>query len=728
MAIAMPIELDAASLRSAGWLRLALGHRITNGLAVGFGLAVLSALVFGLAGAQAAALTSVGMLIVSIGDQTASAHGKLRLLAPLLWLAAPMSFTMQLAHLVPRYPAELIGVLVCLGGFAGMLGTAWGARGAPLGFALLLTMVFAMSTPPPPHWRAVLAQAGWFELGALLYAGYEVLAARWLNDRYRAQTLADALAELATMLRRQGESLAATEDRRESRLPALLGSQIAMAERLQMARDLVLDDPRTPRQQRLVGMLIAAIRLREQALACELELDRQAARGATPSAEQASTLQAVWRQLAESVEQVCWQLFTAGAVRAGSADRFDLYRDRDRTLGPLPTGLDEPVTAMRLEVRRLLRLADPEVHAEWFWDANEPQHWPRFRTSSRWTLAPLKRALKGHSLVLRYALRVTLAIATGYTIAQYLPWSAHSHWILLTIAVVMRTNLAQTLERRNARVLGTFVGCVLVSALLSLNPGVPAQFALLALATSVTHGFVQVRYFVAAVGATVLALLQGHLLHTAGEFALFERLADTLIGTAIAWAFSYVLPAWERRQLPALLERLRRAQLQHASIALAGDDLATGNADWRLSRREVLDSLAALATAAHRAHAEPRAVQPPFELLERLQLHSYRLIAQLGGARTWREQRRAKAMDEATPLLTTSLAEIHAALAPLAHANPAPQGPPDRVQVLSETVSREELAGALHQRLRDAVVEARALGADLDATQAWEMERRLAAH
>ncbi|MEO6032709.1 MAG: FUSC family protein [Burkholderiaceae bacterium] len=722
MAFAMPLELDSTSLGSASWLRIALGHRLTNGLAVGFGLGLLSALVFWLAGPQAAALTSVGMLIVSIGDQTAPAHGKLRQLAPLLWLAAPMSLAMQLAHLAPRYSVELIGALVCLGGFIGMLGTAWGARGAPLGFALLLTMVFAMSTLPPPHWRAALAHAAWFEFGALLYAGYAVLSAHWLNNRYRAQALADALAELAIMLRRQVDGRADIDDRRQSRLPALLDSQVAMAERLQMARDMVLDNPRTPGQQRLVGMLIAAIRLREQALAFELELDRRAAHGTPLSAEQARQLETVWRNLAESVEQVCWSLFTAGAVRAHSAARFDTHRDR--TPAPLPPELREADAAMTFEVQRLLRLASPDANAELFWDANEPQHWPLFRTGSRWTLAPLKRALNGHSLVLRYALRVTIALAAGYTIAQYLPWSPHAHWILLTIAVVMRTNLAQTLERRNARVLGTLIGCILVGALLSLQPSVLLQFALLALATGVTHGFVQVRYLVAAAGATVLALLQGHLLHTAGEFALLERLADTLIGTAIAWAFSYVLPAWERRQLPALLKRLSSAQIQHASIALIGDDLATGNTDWRLARREVLDSLAALATAAQRAHAEPRAVQPPFELIERLQLRSYRLIAQLGGVRSWREQRRGHATDHAAPQLVASLTEIRAALESPAHANRSRQDRPDRVRVLTETVSFEELSGALHQRLRDAVIEARALGIDLAATQAWEMERR----
>jgi uncharacterized membrane protein YccC len=327
--------------------------------------------------------------------------------------------------------------------------------------------------------------------------------------------------------------------------------------------------------------------------------------------------------------------------------------------------------------------------------------------------------MNGRSPVLRYALRVAVALLVGYTVGLHLPWAAHPQWILLTIAVVMRTNLAQTIERRNARLLGTLLGCVLVTAILSLHPSVPVQFLVLALGAGIAHGFAQVRYLVAATAATVLALIQGHLLHTAGEFALFERLADTLIGTALAWAFSYVLPAWERRQLPALLIRLRKAQLQHAQAALGGDELASADADWRLARREVHDSLAAIAIAAQRAQAEPRSVQPPLDLLERVQLRSYRLLAQLGGMRTWREQPQALPAEQARPLLAAHLARIAAAL----DAGPAPVTVAAPVEARTETISPNEEAAALHQRLRDAADEARALGADLAAAQAWETAR-----
>ena len=713
-----PLNLEAIpSLRHSVWLRLLLGHRVLNGLSVSVGLALLSVPLFLVAGPVVAASASVGMLILSIGDQVSPARGKLRQIAPLLWMAAPISLAVQLAHLVPPYATALIGGLVCVGGFVGMLGTAWGLRGAPLGFALLLAIVFAMSTPPPNDWRAALTHVGWFQAGALLYAAWAVFSARVLNLRFRTLALADAINELAAMLRQQGARLAATGDRRENQLRALLGEQALLADKLQTARDLVLDRPSTPRELRLTGMLVAAIRLREQALACELELDMQPARGGTPpSVAQAQALETLWGDFGAHLDRVCWALFTAGQLPANLAE--SLHTRSADAQRALPPSLRGAVDAMGAEMRSLLRLAEHGGDEPRLGLAEQARDWPRFRTSMRWPIAPLKRAMSGHSPVLRYALRVSIALVVGYNVGLHLPWAAHPQWILLTIAVVMRTNIAQTLERRNARLIGTLIGCVLVTALLSLHPSVPVQFIVIALGAGIAHGFAQVRYLVAATAATVLALIQGHLLHTAGEFALFERLADTLIGTALAWAFSYVLPAWERRQLPALLKRLRSALLQHARVALGSAEPATANADWRLARREVHDSLAAIANAVQRAQAEPRAVQPPLDLLERVQLRSYRLLAQLGGLRTWREQPRALPADQARPLLAAHLARITTALETAFAVPPAVP-----VEARTETISGHEEAAQLHQRLRDAADEARALGTDLAAAQAWEAAR-----
>ncbi len=715
-----PLNLEAIpSLRHSVWLRTLLGHRVLNGLSVGLGLAVLSVLVYLAAGPVVAASASVGMLILSIGDQVSPARGKLRQIAPLLWMAAPMTASVQFAHLLPDHSTPVIGALVCIGGFIGMLGTAWGLRGGPLGFALLLAIVFAMSTPPPSSWREALTHIAWFQVGACLFAAWAVFTAHVLNLRFRTQALAAAINELAVMLRQQSARLAATGDRRENQLRALLGEQATLADKLQTARDLVLDLPATKRELRLTGMLVAAIRLREQALACELELDMQQTRGlAPPTMAQAQALEALWGDFGAHLDRVCWSLFTGGELPPRLAE--SLVARIAEAPRAVPPSLHAAVDAMCAEMQSLLRLAEHGGDEPRLALAEQARDWPRFRTSMRWPIAPLKRAMTGRSPVLRYALRVAIALLVGYNVGLHLPWAAHPQWILLTIAVVMRANIAQTLERRNARLIGTLIGCVLVTALLSLHPSVPAQFLVLALGAGIAHGFAQVRYLVAATAATVLALIQGHLLHTSGEFALLERLADTLIGTALAWAFSYVLPAWERRQLPALLKRLRTAQLQHARVALGSAELSTANADWRLARREVHDSLAAIALAAQRAQSEPLAVQPPLDLLEKVQLRSYRLLAQLGGLRTWREQPRALPDAEAQPVLAAHLARITAALEASSATTALPDEP---IEARTETISGHEAAAQLHQRLRDAVDEARALGIDLAAAEAWEVAR-----
>jgi uncharacterized membrane protein YccC len=201
--------------------------------------------------------------------------------------------------------------------------------------------------------------------------------------------------------------------------------------------------------------------------------------------------------------------------------------------------------------------------------------------------------------------------------------------------VVLRGSLAQTLERRNSRVAGTLLGCRIAGALLAAHTPAFLLLFVVTAAQGVAHAFAIRRYLVTAVAATVLALLQAHLLGAGGSlaFEVAERLADTLIGTAIAWAFSYVLPSWERGQLPALVARTLAAQAQHAQVALGLGQLVAVDDEaelaWRLARREVYDSLSALVQATQRSLFEPRAVRPALEPLGRMLAHSYQLIAQL---------------------------------------------------------------------------------------------------
>src|SRR4030095_1619780 len=123
------------------------------------------------------------------------------------------------------------------------------------------------------------------------------------------------------------------------------------------------------------------------------------------------------------------------------------------------------------------------------------------------------------------------------------------------------------------------------------------------------------------VAATVLGLVQAHMLNVgvSTAFALVERVADTVIGAALAWASCYVLPSWERNQIPNLVMRVLAAQARHARLALGLGQLraveASPELEWRLARREAYDSLSALVQATQRSLSEPRAVRPPLQAL-----------------------------------------------------------------------------------------------------------------
>ncbi|MGS0758382.1 FUSC family protein, partial [Roseateles sp. GG27B] len=92
----------------------------------------------------------------------------------------------------------------------------------------------------------------------------------------------------------------------------------------------------------------------------------------------------------------------------------------------------------------------------------------------------------------------------------------HEYWILLTIVVVLRGSLAQTLERRNSRIAGTLLGCVLAGAVLASHAPALVLLMCITVAQGVAQAFAIRRYVVTAVAATVLALLQAHLLNAGG--------------------------------------------------------------------------------------------------------------------------------------------------------------------------------------------------------------------
>ena len=658
--------------------RTLLGADVLSGLSVAIGMSLTALLGYAAFGTTAAINISVGAIIALIPDTPRPKRGKLAHLVAAPLLGLPLFLAVQLLR---GHPVELGLLLVC-GTFLAFLSTAWGGRGMPVAAAVMFAMLLAMAPQPADSVHEALLRTAWCAGGALLYVLYGTASNALLNGRYRTQTMAALLLSVAALQRTHAERVVPSPDRpadrADPRAPGgVLQRQAALADQLQAARDLILESPGTPHRQRLAGMLMVVLELRDRLIAGELDI--APLQSVQPAALR--PLADILHAMAEDLQALADALLLGRSPAPVRDHRAALQALREQATAqaaastPAPAAITQAALVRSVSVRvgdedaavrQLAALARGDAAPRL---SAVRSGWQLFVSPAYWSSQPLLGVWHWRQPALRHALRAALAMGAGFTLAQWLPWGSRDYWILLTIVVVLRGSLAQTLERRNARVLGTLLGSGLAVGLLALHP--PAAVLLLAVvaAQGVAHAFVVRHYTTTAVAGSVLGLVLAHLLHSGGHpaFDFIERVGDTLLGAGIAWAFSYVLPSWERHQIAGTVRRVCRAMARHAQQSLALATLAevTGQPEltWRLARRETYDALSALVQASNRALVEPRAVRPPLAALEQLQGHGYQLLGQLSAIQSILLLRRPQLQLEAVqPALNDTARAIEATL------------------------------------------------------------------
>jgi len=639
----------------AAWLRpwRLLPAYVVNGIAVAVGIGCIQLLARELAGAHAAALVVSGAACASIADlpnapsRTWHRVGAAALLATLAALAV---------DLLRAHPNALGAVVVAVA-FIAMMTLAWGPRAGAVSFSPVLAMIFAMAVPPAEH---ELSLAAWGACGAAAYVAWALLAGVLLQRRYRTLAVVAALRAAAELFRSRADVLVAYRAFAGEAPPlrAWIGGEAALADRLQAARDLVYPAVESACWQRDVAIVLRLIDLRDALLTSRLDVEVLGADAA--GREVLERAGAALRTLGERLDAA------ADALRDGTAssvprtapsdvpgaaiDAPALPADdaRARLLPVLQDRLDR----LAGDVDRIHRLLHGEREAL----PLTPEQLQSFVAPEGWPLRALKPHWRRDSLVLRHAVRMALALGTAYYLALALPWAAHPYWLVLSVAVVLRGSLGDTLARRNARVLGTVLGCLLVVGLSHFSSERFVNVAFLA-ALATAHSFVTQRYWVTATAASVMALLQSHLVNPESGFAIGERIADTFLGAMLAWCFSYVLPSWERRSVPDAIARALRELSDYAAHSLRA---GSGDAvDERLARRKAYESLAALGAALSRSRAEPRGVRLPIMRVAALLDHGERFMAHLSLVR-----HSLARLDDATELrrVDAELADAVAAL------------------------------------------------------------------
>lgn len=698
---------------TARWSWRRLNAAQLNGVSVALGVAVVQALLALIFGADAALAAAGGAVCASLPDVPNPPQRVLRRVLPAALLAALVTLAVGLARVSPPAMTVLVGSVA----FATLLAMAWGPRAGPLSFTGILALVFAMAWEQPRTPALAADHAGWVLLGALSYALWARIAAQLLRRRYRELVLAAAMRTCVKRLRSRAQRVAGDLPPQEASIRLSIADDVLLADALQAARDQVFAARPSPASRCQVDLVLGLIELRDLLLASRLDLNLLGEDAASRQWREA--LAATLIQLADALEAL------AAAVGEGApAPRLSAEiwrRELAARLACVAVPPEDPrhhlIDALQSRLSHMLddvaamaqRHAGPDRESAW-----TPEQLKLFVSPEGWPLAALKSHLNLQSGVMRHALRGGLALSLAYALGHALPWGSHPHWLVLSVAVVLRGNLEQTLSRRNERIIGTVIGCLLVLALSHLrHQGWLLSLVFLA-AVGTAHAYVNVRYRVAATAATLMALVQPLLLLPGTPPAVAERLADTVIGALLAWAFCFVLPSWERRSLARLSAQLRGALARHAANVLRWAPTQEQQLAQRLSRQQAYAALAALAATAQRTRVEPRHVRLPEPEIEAALSHGYRMMALLGAVPQMLS-RRSDRLDAAVaePALAQTLQACVQTLKsegalPPAEPSEAPDGD---AGVWPEHLGQQDLTPWLLRRLRLCRREARLLHA-----------------
>jgi uncharacterized membrane protein YccC len=601
---------------------------IENGITVALGMAVVGAgFLFGF-GWPVTVLAYTGAVCASVVDQPARLSIKPPLFAGTVLSTSLIAF---LAALVQSAPIAL-GVLIVVVSFVTALISVYGRRALGLGVAVILALVLGISGQGQ-DWHSALAHSLVFAEGGLAYALFALLVAVVIDGRNRRVVLGEALRAFASYLRAKADLFDPGEAPKPA-LRAVIESHGVLTENLQTARDMIYAGRMTPRRTRAAAALIALSDCFEMILSSDADIDILRR---SPHRHLLKRMRSLTEAFARDVEALVIALTSPAAdvmPPDHTAQLEGIASEIARLSRTPPSDAEEEIARAGFAATHVkFARAVAQLHSLFaiIHGGAAPSS-----TAAALDLATFMQAetvsprvllsqFTLRSPTMRYAIRLSLAMIAGYLLTVFFPNYVHGGWVLLTIALIMRANYSITRQRRNDRVIGTLLGCIVAAALIRFLPGEWPLIGIVA-AVGVSHAFGAVNYRITALGASVSALLLLHYM-TPGTHGLFlDRIIDTFIGAGLATAFSFLLPSWERRNVAQLVNNLLIADRAYAAQALTRTPV---DQQYRLARKGAADAVAALSSATRRLLDEPRADKRALATLNELLSANYLLASDL---------------------------------------------------------------------------------------------------
>jgi uncharacterized membrane protein (TIGR01666 family) len=549
-----------------------------------------------------------GALCVSLTDAPGPLLNKRN---GMLICALLLFFITALTALV-RVNIYLLGMEIALVAFFFSMFNVYGARAAGVGNACLLMMILTMDKHIPAE--AVLPHSIQVMAGGLCYLLISIVAS--LLQPYRAgqRILGESIRELAGYLSTKASFYDPATDL-QANYQQLVGKQIIVHEKQDAVRDILFKTPRIVREQtengrKLVNVFVETVDLFEDITAAYYDYALLRKRF-----EKTGILEKIAGQI---------MLISTELDRLGMAIQMNRhfspainFEERLAVLKREIDGLPKTSTESHLVLKKILvnlrRLVQRYEELYRYFDkqicsqSREPIDHSQFVTHQPLDANIFWSNLTMTSTVFRHALRVAIACEIGYLLTKTISYGQYSYWILLTIAFILKPAFSLTKERNIQRIIGTFAGGLLGVLILLLIPVTEVQFAFMVLFMFLTYTFLRVNYLAMVLFTTPFVLILFSFLGVGFIDLAKERVFDTVLGCAIAFATgTFLFPSWESESIKTHLQNMLKANRDY--LQLIRDGLTGKTPDllrYKLVRKEVYVSTANLSAAFRRMSSEP---------------------------------------------------------------------------------------------------------------------------
>lgn len=261
---------------------------------------------------------------------------------------------------------------------------------------------------------------------------------------------------------------------------------------------------------------------------------------------------------------------------------------------------------------------------------NPYDHLNKFTVTKSYDLKKLKDHFNLESSIFRHALRLSIVMTLGYCLTFILPYTEHSHWILLTILVIMKPGFSVTKKRNYQRLLGTVFGGFIGILVVYFIDSIPIKFTIMLILMIFAYTYLRHKYVIGTLFLTAYVLISFSFLTQYNTFEVIgERLTDTLIGGGMAFISSYIIfPSWESKNIKQSIQKALIANYDFLFYIFHYVIYREVNmTSYKLARKSVYVNMATVTSIFQRVISEPKKTQINAKELNRFTIFNHSFVS-----------------------------------------------------------------------------------------------------